>query len=183
MPEQRLHELTPDQVVLAGATPEAFLAFKQSLLNSLCPEGELELLFAEQIVVAHWGVRRCHLAEASLATETHPDPLLHHEAHPALRLLDATVRRHERTIERNLKQLRQLQSEREFRRLAAPSSVEAAAAAAAAPLANYAQARRAYLAEQSQKSRLDGASLKAALEQFLQQPVPGHDVLFNRFQK
>ena len=176
----RLHELTPDQVVLAGAAPETFLAFKQALLNSLRPDGELELLFAETIVVAQWGLRRCRLAEASLVTSQHPDPLTGAQNLAALRLLDATVRRHEHTLERSLKQLRELQSEREFRRLAAPS---AEAAAAAAPLARYAQARRAFLAEQSLKSRMDGAHLKAALDQFLNQPVPGGDVIFNRFQK
>lgn len=171
----RLHELTPDQVVLAGATPETFLAFKQALLNSLRPEGELELLFAESIVVAQWGLRRCRLAEASLAS-AETDPLLNPQVHPALRLLDATVRRHERTIERHMKMLGELQSEREFRRLAAP-------AAEAASLARCAQARRAYFAEQAQKTRLDQASLKQALDQFLNQPPPGGDVPFNRFTK
>ena len=146
----RLHELTADQVVLAGATAEAFLAFKQALLNSLCPVGELELLFAENIVAAQWGLRRCRLAEASLATSTHPDPLVHTFVHPALRLVDSTVRRHERTIERSMKMLRELQSEREFRRLATPS----AEAAAAAPLARCAETRRAYYREQALTMRL-----------------------------
>lgn len=173
----RLHELTPDQVVLAGATPEAFLAFKQSLLNSLHPEGELELLFAESIVAAEWGLRGCRLAEASLATEKHPDPLCNENVHPALRLIDATIRRHERSIERNLKLLRELQSEREFRRLAA----HPAAAAAAAPLANTARTRRAFFAEESLKSRLDRINLKSALDQFLNQPPPGSSVTFDRF--
>ena len=177
MPE-RLHELTPNQVVLAGATPEAFLAFKQSLLNSLRPEGELELLFAESIVAAEWGLRGCRCAEASLATEQHPNPLLNASAHPALRLIDATVRRHQRTLERSLKLLRELQSEREFRRLAAPAE-----AAASAPLANCAHSRRAFLAEQSQKSRLDKSNLKNALDQFLNQPPPGVNVTFDRFEK
>lgn len=175
---KRLHELTPDQVVLAGATPETFLAFKQSLLNSLRPEGELELLLAESIIVAEWGLRRCLLAEKSLASEKHPDPLLNESVHPAMRLLDATVRRHERSIERSLKTLRELQSEREFRRLSVPSE-----AAAAAPLANSASTRRAFFAEQSVKSRMDRANLSAALNQFLNQPPPGGDVTFDRFDK
>ena len=197
MPEQRLHELTPSQVVLAGATPEAFNAFKQSILNSLRPAGELELLFAENLVVAQWGLRRCRLAEASLSTGAHPDPLLDPHALPALRLLDAIIRRHERSVERSLKMLRELQSEREFRRLTVPANEaqasppsEAATAAAAgaansssaaAPLADTAQARRAFFAEQSRKSRLDGANLKAALDRFLHQPPPGGDVAFERF--
>lgn len=176
---ERLHELTPNQVVLAGAAPELFLAFKNSLLESLRPVGELEITLAEHIVVAHWGLRRCRYAETTLAAaDPLADPLLDGNLHPILRHLDAVTRRHERTIERSLKLLRELQTEREFRRLATPEVREAAASA---PLGSLMRTRRAFLAEQATKSLVNKMNLTAALDKFLNQPPPGSGVDFDRF--
>ena len=168
---ERTHKLTPGQMVLSElAGPldrRAFESLSASLFAELVPYGEMEALTVEQIVAAHWTLRRCLAAEARLAAVKGVDPLCDECRHPALRGIESVVRRAERTIERSLKLLRQLQTERELRRVVEPSAslTPEERKAVQAPLADYARIRHQFLRYRQGESNRGKHPLQRGLEE------------------
>ena len=60
------HGLSGKQIVLPGEDPEEFDQFHSAFLDDLMPQGALEEILADKIVVDAWRLRRIHLLEATL---------------------------------------------------------------------------------------------------------------------
>ena len=60
------HGLTSRKIVLPNENPEDFESFRIGLLSSLSPNGELEGIFAERIIVDEWRLRRVPGLEAAI---------------------------------------------------------------------------------------------------------------------
>lgn len=67
------HGLTAKQVVLFDENPKDFDAFRADLLNELNPDGALEGVLAERIVIDSWRLRRIPALEATLYKSSHND--------------------------------------------------------------------------------------------------------------
>ena len=153
----RKHGLSAAHLVITDADREAFESMQAALLEALSPQGELELTLFDTLLHANWNIRRCRIVEAGLQ-----DDLEQNEA--KLRQLDRHTRRHDSNSNRALKELRALQSAREFRRLlAAPDDPSS-------PLVNTQSVRWAHLRQRVAANRLHSAELNRALDRI--QPLP-----------
>jgi hypothetical protein len=68
------HGLTAEQVTIEGEDPKQFEAFRDDILESLCPKGAIEEQLAEQIALCWWRLRRVYRMEVAIAKE-HSEPL------------------------------------------------------------------------------------------------------------
>ncbi len=157
----RKHGLSAAHLVVTDADREAFDSMQASLLETIAPQGELELTLFDTLLHANWNIRRCRIVWAGLVED-----LDQNEAR--LRQVDRYTRRHDSNFNRALKELRALQTDREFRRLAAtvPSPDQPS------PLVNTQTVRWAHLRERAATNRLDSASLGLALEKVRPLPPP-----------
>jgi hypothetical protein len=67
------HGLTAEQVTIEGEDPKKFEAFRDDILESLCPQGAIEEQLAEHIVLCWWRLRRVSRMEADIVAEEHRD--------------------------------------------------------------------------------------------------------------
>jgi len=67
----RKHGLTGRDVVMPNERPEDYDAFREGLLNSLDPYGDLEGMLADRIVVDAWRLRRVPMLEAALSRRSY----------------------------------------------------------------------------------------------------------------
>jgi hypothetical protein len=65
------HGLTAEQVTIKGEDPKQFEAFRDDILESLCPQGAIEEQLAERIVFCWWRLRRVSRMEADIVAEEH----------------------------------------------------------------------------------------------------------------
>jgi len=68
------HGLTASQVAMEGEEPRQFEAFRNDILESLCPQGAIEEQLAERIALCWWRLRRVYRMEVAIAKE-HSEPL------------------------------------------------------------------------------------------------------------
>jgi hypothetical protein len=68
------HGLTAEQVTIEGEQARQFEAFRDDILESLCPEGAIEEQLAERIALCWWRLRRVYRMEVAIAKE-HSEPL------------------------------------------------------------------------------------------------------------
>ena len=149
----RKHGLSAAHLVITEADREAFDSMQAALLADISPQGELELTLFDTLLHASWNIRRCRIVEAGLLGDQKQN-----EA--SLRQLDRHARRHNSNFHRALKELRALQTAREFRRLASavPSADQPS------PLVDTQTVRWAHLRERAATNRLDSAGLGLALD-------------------
>jgi len=113
-------------LVFPGEEPE-YHRLRAGLQADLQPAGELETVLFDQIVHASWNMRRCRLAETGFlhqASGPALDPLLDDVGDARLRRIDQYARRAERAFYHAIKELRAIQTERQYRReMQPPASV------------------------------------------------------------
>jgi hypothetical protein len=106
---------TAQDFVLANEVSE-YNESREDLMDDLEPEGVLEQTYADEIMGAHWRLRRCRILEAALAAQATEDDSLD----------DAAIEKRQKSIERaraqahtalrrSLAELRKLQTERHTR--------------------------------------------------------------------
>ena len=161
----RKHGLSAAHLFIPDADREAFESMQANFLEDLSPQGELELTLFDTLLHANWNIRRCRIVEAGLLRDPEQD-----EA--KLRQLDRYTRRHESNFNRGKKELRALQTAREFRRLAAmigPPTEQPSS------LVNTQAVRWAHLRERAATNRIDSIQLGRALDRVrpFSPPPPG----------
>jgi hypothetical protein len=117
------HGLCARQVVVLPGEEDAFAAHLEGLSADLQPAGALEDVVFQQIVHASWKLRRCRIAEAQLFAQSFDpdlDPLLDDTNEAKLRRLDLYARRAQSSFHSAVKELRALQTERQYREEAIP---------------------------------------------------------------
>jgi hypothetical protein len=67
------HGLTAEQVTMEGEQARQFEAFRDDILESLCPQGAIEEQLAERIALCWWRLRRVYRMEVAIAKE-HSEP-------------------------------------------------------------------------------------------------------------
>ncbi len=86
------------------------------LMGELSPEGMLEQVFAEEIMSAHWRLRRCRLVEANLAIKSLEDPDFDDDKlDRKQRSIDRARAAAHSILRRSMTELRRLQTERRIR--------------------------------------------------------------------
>ncbi len=86
------------------------------LMDELAPEGLLELAFADEIVSAHWRLRRCRLVEANLAIKSLEGPEFDDDKlDRRQRSIDRARAAAHTILRRSMTELRRLQTERQIR--------------------------------------------------------------------
>ena len=96
---------------------EIWQEFTASFQTHLAPVGPLEATLTSEITGAAWRLRRCNLVEASL------DPAIDPITSPAQNSIDRARTQAQRHFQRNLTELKRLQTERQFRKEYFPESV------------------------------------------------------------
>ena len=147
------HGLSAAHLVITDADREAFDSMQAALLEDTSPQGELELTFFDTLLHANGNIRRCRIVWSGLIED-----LEQNEA--KLRQLDRYTRRHDSNFNRALKELRALQTAREFRRLAAANPPPDQPS----PLVNTQAVRWAHVRERAATNRIDSAKLSLALD-------------------
>jgi len=107
-----------DLVILPGEEDE-FAQLLEGLSDELAPVGQIEEVVFQQIIHGAWNLRRCRRREAELVTCS-IDPLLDDTNEAKLRRLDTYARRAQNEFSRAMKELKALQTERQYRIEAQP---------------------------------------------------------------
>ena len=110
----RTHGLTTRDLVVADGEREEFEQFQSSLLDEIRPAGELEATVFHQLVHAAWNLRRIRRLESEL-WQNEPNPLATDESSKPFDRLARYHARTERSYYRALKELKDLQTNRELR--------------------------------------------------------------------
>jgi hypothetical protein len=111
------HGLSSREFVILPGQELEFESFMDDLRLSIQPHGGLETDLFSQLAHAAWTLRRCRRAEADLQSaslDPHLDPLLAPELQARLRTIDLYSRRAERSYHKTLKELKTLQTNREY---------------------------------------------------------------------
>jgi len=111
------HGLSSREFVILPGQEQEFETFLDGLRASVKPHGALETDLFTQFAHAAWTLRRCRRAEADLhagSISLRHDPLLVPEFDAYLRAIDLYARRAERTYHRTLKELKSLQTNRQY---------------------------------------------------------------------
>ena len=110
------HGLSSREFVILPHQEAEFEEFMTGLHHSIKPHGALEHDLFTQLAHAAWNLRRCRIAERELQDSLDPgtDPLLAAQLTDRLRLIDLYMRRSERTYQRLLKELKALQTNRQY---------------------------------------------------------------------
>ena len=163
----RRHGLTAAHLVIPESDRDSFDSMRDALTQQLAPQGELELTLFDTLLHANWNIRRCRIIEAGMMTPgvAAIDPLLLEQNEAKLRQLDRHARRHDASFHRALRELKALQTGREFRALALgpPLEQNEANPPEPSPLADLRAARQAYLREHAAKARINGANMDLAI--------------------
>lgn len=141
-----------------------FNTLHTKLFNDLLPQEGIEEILFEQMLIAAWNMRRCNARIAQLAFEDR-DPIDCHidqttTATGVLRNLETYFRRNERTFTRNLKTLRDIQTERIHRERAGAvdTTKDVSILVRTQPL------RRAQLQEDLTKTQIESTSIRTAMK-------------------
>lgn len=110
------HGLASSQFVILPGQEAEFDDFMSALRDDLQPAGALELDLFSQLAHAAWNLRRCRHAEHQLHRHLSPelDPLLDPNLADRLRLIDLYLRRADRAYHRLLRELKSLQTNRQY---------------------------------------------------------------------
>ena len=111
----RTHGFSSKQFVIIPGQEEEFETFSGNLRENVQPEGALEDELFVQLLHSAWNLRRCRLAETELAANVTVDPLLDDTNEAKLRRIDLYARRAQAAFNRTLKELRVIQTERQYR--------------------------------------------------------------------
>jgi hypothetical protein len=112
------HGLRSREFIIPEGQQQDFDDFMTALRNGIQPAGALEHDLFTQLAHASWTLRRCRESEAALqrrGAAPDVDPLLSPDCQDRLRLIDLYARRAERTYLRLLRELKSLQTSRQFR--------------------------------------------------------------------
>ena len=170
----RVHGLCSRQLHIADDEEAAIFASLQAALSTeIVPVGELELMHFEAIVHAQWNLRRCRMNEANLLGSV-PDPFRDPDTRAALKTLTTYSSRHERALQRALKELKALQNERASRTNFAGGEADPS------PLVETNRVRRALLTEIGAKAALNKMSFEAAIQQ-IDKGSPGAPVSYFQY--
>ena len=174
----RVHGLCSRQLHIVDDEEAAiFESLRAALSGELRPAGELELIHFEAILHAQWNRRRCRMNEAKLLASG-PDPFLDAETRAALKTLTIYMSRHDRALQRALKDLKALQNERAMRTNFASGAGDDDGEPS--PLVETARVRRTLLAEFRTKTVINKESFEAAIQQ-IDKGSPGAPVSYFRF--
>lgn len=105
----RKHGLTARHLVIRPDEQEEFNDLQADLTAELDPQGPLEQLTFNNLLLAAWNMQRCRRAETELAAQG-PDPLLDEESGKKQDRISRYFARHERSYYKALKQLQQFQT-------------------------------------------------------------------------
>ncbi len=162
----RTHGLCSRQLHIADEEEALnFASLRDALSAGLAPAGELEILFFETILHSQWNLRPCRMNEANLLGSA-PDPFMNAETGVALKTLAIYASRHDRALQRALKELKALQNER-----AARTNFAGGEDAEPSPLVETVRVRRSLLAGNRAKTPINRASFEAAIQQIDKGPI------------
>ncbi|HKD06263.1 MAG TPA: hypothetical protein VKB79_10225 [Bryobacteraceae bacterium] len=106
---------TTQNFVLPDEVPE-YEQSRQDLMEDLEPEGILEQTYADEILGAHWRLRRCRILEAALAAQAVEDESLDDAAiEKRQKSIDRARAQAHTVLRRSMAELRKLQTERHTR--------------------------------------------------------------------
>jgi hypothetical protein len=163
----RSHGLTGRDLVILPGEEQEFDEMQTGLYEEMKPEGALEDELFKAIIHAAWNQRRCRRSEAGLqhkAAAQGLDPLLDPTLADDLKRLDLYARRASGAFHKNMKALRDRQTER-YSRLAILGSGPGVPDPNFAGLADLVRVRQARLKEQTRFARsLPHDDLEAVLE-------------------
>lgn len=110
------HGLSSREFVILPGQEAEFEEFMTGLADDIKPHGHLEHDLFTQFAHASWNLRRCRIAERELQDSCAGglDPILDDQVTGRLRLIDLYMRRSERTCHRLLKELKALQTNRQY---------------------------------------------------------------------
>lgn len=114
------HGMCSREFVILEGEQDDFDQIMAELKADFQPLTAYELELFRQIAHACWTLRRCRLAEAALSRNSGRDPLLDEACDSHLKRIDTYSRRAERSFHHTVKALREVQTERRFRREACP---------------------------------------------------------------
>jgi hypothetical protein len=166
------HGLRSKEFVIAEGQQQDFDSFMTALRNDIQPVGALEFDLFTQLAHASWTLRRCRGAEAAMQNRGAApalDPLLNTDTQDLMRLIDLYARRAERSYARLLREIKSLQTNRQFR---GECSGDVSIDDEAAPLSNDLTLQKPRILE----SRFQGEQAIAemeARERLLLAPPPG----------
>ena len=89
--------------------------FRGALLEELSPQTVLEQSYADEIVTAHWRLRRCRMIESALAAACGDDFLLSPEDEQRQKSVDRARAQSQNALRKATAELRALQTERSTR--------------------------------------------------------------------
>lgn len=167
-----------DLVILPGEEDEFALLLK-GLSNELDPAGHLEEVLFQQIVHGAWNLRRCRRAEAEvLARSSDPtlDPLLDDTNEPKLRRIDIYARRAQSEFSRAMKELKAIQTERQYRVEAQPPQPGEdfeETMSAQSPLINYQSIESRLITQDHRRNAAAARALEAEVHAIMAAPLPG----------
>ena len=160
----RKHGLCAQYLIVRDDEQEDFEALASQLRDQLSPQGSLEDTLFDNLLLAKWNMARCTRLEQELMANalgaSGNDPLLDDSAAGKLNRIQSYFRARERSFYRALKELKAIQTERAFRDLVFQDAPELHDLA---PTIQLAQARSAYVKEQTQFLRFKTARVNACL--------------------
>jgi hypothetical protein len=161
------HGLCSAQLAVKPGQEDEFNEMQAGLYEEILPIGGLEDELFKALIHAAWNQRRCRQAEAGLqrkAAEQGLDPLLDPAFEADLRRIDLYGRRAASAFHRNLKAIRDLQTERFARQAIQETCPEAKTTGLG--LARLPQVRHAVLYEQTQYTRASRNLVEAELQSY-----------------
>jgi hypothetical protein len=161
------HGLCSVQLAVKPGQEDEFNEMQVGLYEEILPIGGLEDELFKALIHAAWNQRRCRQAEAGLqrkAAEQGLDPLLDPAFEADLRRIDLYGRRAASAFHRNLKAIRDLQTERFARQAIQETCPEAKTTGLG--LARLPQVRHAVLYEQTQYTRASRNLVEAELQSY-----------------
>jgi hypothetical protein len=161
------HGLCSVQLAVKPGQEDEFNEMQVGLYEEILPIGGLEDELFKALIHAAWNQRRCRQAEADLqrkAAEQGLDPLLDPAFEADLRRIDLYGRRAASAFHRNLKAIRDLQTERFARQAIQETCPEAKTTGLG--LARLPQVRHAALYEQTQYTRASRNLVEAELQSY-----------------
>jgi hypothetical protein len=163
----RTHGLTGRDLVILPGEEQEFDDLQTGLYEDVRPEGTLEDELFKALIHAAWNQRRCRRSEADLqrkAAAEGRDPLLDPALDLDLKRLDLYSRRAAGAFHRNMKALRDLQTERHTR--AAMQEVHPEIKTPSLGLARLAELRQVFLKERTQSARAANAEIMVQVRDF-----------------
>jgi hypothetical protein len=116
------HGLTSTDLCVSPDQQEEFDAFKDELIEDLCPENAVQFVLFNQVLSASWRLLRCDRTEAAILSATGADPLLSPAQLATLNTIYKVRGQATSQLHKALAELRKIQTELQYRYAAMPES-------------------------------------------------------------